>query len=230
MKAHIATLFMAIVASTAAQNSPFSNLCVYAISSFEYLGSINGSSVGTNGGFDLRFSDSTPDNIAIEDSETILNGQSWMLLACRGNIFHDKRDGFIIATAKEGPTFGRLTVYDADMSFRGQIDCQKVVQMQLVDLLGNGTRQIITREDHHYGTCTTKRMLNVYNVATNGHPQIIFTHDLVDKTILCYTNEPLIYSIDLDSQMHTKEIIVKSPNDQQTRFKWNGHEYIKNDG
>ena len=53
--------------------------------------------------------------------------------------------------------------------------------MKLLDLLGDGRKEIITREDHRYGINTTRGTPAIYKVRGNAVFRV-FGHNLADKT------------------------------------------------
>jgi len=171
--------------------------------------------------WDLLFSESSPEEIAIANWKEVLNGESEQLLACLGNVFANGQTGLVVGQSSEGPTFGKLLIYDRNLKLAASCDCQKVVRMKLVDLLGDGVKEIVTWEDHHYGTDTTRRVLALYKADALGRPTKVFEHNLVDQT---YARE-LDYTIDFTSQVAQKRIIVSSDEGKKTLYSWNAAIY-----
>jgi len=176
-------------------------------------------------GFQLIFNRHNPKEIEIPNFKEVLNGQSYTLLSCYGPIMSPAKKGYIVGTAVEGPTFGRILVFDDKFQRIADINAQKVVKIKLADLLGKDALQIITWEDHHYGTNTTRRVLNIYMVEAGKGIRRIFSHDIVDATFMPADHD-IHYEIDYRSLLKKKQIIIVN---QDTAYKevyiWNGAAY-----
>jgi hypothetical protein len=189
-----------------------------------------------DGPWNMLFSESSPEELAIKNWEEVLGGDNWQLLACRGNVFENGETGFVVGQCSSGPTFGYLRIYDHNLKLTGYCDCQRVVRMKLVDLLGDGVKEIVTWEDHHYGTDTTRRVLAIYKADARGCPTMVFEHNLVDRTYEAYHEAAedkeelrveLDYSVDFTSQAAQKKIVVVSDKGVKTLYSWNGTKYVK---
>lgn len=188
---------------------------------------INNKATQEKSGFHLIFNTSDSSEIQIPSFKKVLNGESYMLLSCYGRIIPLAQYGYIVGTALEGQTFGKLVLFDDTFQRRSEIESQKVVKIMLVSLLGDETQQIITWEDHHYGTNTTRRVLNVYKVDDNGMIRNVFTHDLVDATFMpSGTDREIYYNIDYQSLIKGKQIVVTNRNNGYKEIcTWNGTVY-----
>lgn len=149
-------------------------------------------------------------------------------MACSGNILGSGLKAYAVGTAVEGPTFGHLLIFNGRFKRVAAIDCQKVVRMKLLDLLGDSSREIVTWEDHHYGTNTTRRTLVVYKVRGKEISKV-FEHDLVDQTHVSHgqvgsPDEPR-FEIDLESMKSEKVILVKPDRGEMSRYRWTGNKY-----
>ena len=173
-------------------------------------------------GFELIFNTRNPKEIQLPNFNKILNGQSHMLLSSYGRIIPPAKNGYIVGTAVEGPTFGKIIVFGDNFQKIAELDSQKVVKIKLANLLGEDTLQIMTWEDHHYGTNTTRRVLNIYKISPSKSIVRIFSHDIVDDTSF---NE-IHYKIDYQSLIKKKQIIIVN---EETVHKemcsWNGETY-----
>lgn len=189
------------------------------------LWKINGKPTEEEYGFELLFDLNNPQKIEIPDFETILNGQTYTLLSCYGKFLSDSKYGYIVGTADEGPTFGIILLFNEKMQKISSIGCQKVVKINLVNLLNSDRNQIITWEDHHYGTNTTRRVLNIYQTDKENKIYLIFSHDLVDNTRMPEDKE-INYSIDYQSLAVEKKIkITRNDTNQVNICTWNDHKY-----
>lgn len=176
-------------------------------------------------GFQLLFNGHNPKEIEIPNFKEVLNGQSYTLLSCYGRIIPPSKNGYIVGTAIEGPTFGKIIIFDDTFQKIAQIDSQKVVKIKLVNLLGEDALQIVTWEDHHYGTNTTRRVLNIYRIGDNKSVDRIFSHDIVDATFMPADHE-IHYKIDYRSLIKKKQIIViNEVNGCKEVCTWNGVTY-----
>jgi hypothetical protein len=175
-------------------------------------------------GYQLMFNHHNPKNIEIPNFEEILNGLHYILLSCYGRVIPAAKNGYIVGTVNEGPTPGNIIVFDENLRKIAQIESQKVVKIKLLDLLDEGTLQIITWEDHHYGTNTTRRVLNIYKIDVKGISRI-FSHDIVDATFMPDDHE-IYYEIDYRSLIKKRQIIILN---KDTGYKevyiWNGAIY-----
>jgi hypothetical protein len=176
-----AVLIILITVSVALAGQNFDKLAK-ALEPIFPIWKINNKTLSEKGGFHLIFNTHDSNEVEIPNFKKVLNGESFTLLSCYGRIIPRAKNGYIVGTAVEGPTFGKLTLFDDKFQRLSEIESQKVVKIKLVRLLGDDTQQIITWEDHHYGANTTRRVLNIYKVEDNG--KIVFNHDLVDATFM----------------------------------------------
>ena len=193
-----------------------------AINPFYPLWKINKDRTKEEYGFLLLFNNQNPREIEIPKFKEVLNGRSHTLLSCYGQIIPPERNGYIVGTAVEGPTFGRIIIFDDTFKKIADIDAQKVVKIKLINLLNEGALQIITWEDHHFGTNTTRRVLNIYMIYRSQAIKKIFSHDIVDATFISGGKE-VHYSIDYYSLIRKKQIIViNEDNGHKEVCTWNG--------
>lgn len=181
-------------------------------------------------GFQLLFNHRNPKEIEIPNFKQVLNGQSHTLLTCYGRITPPAKNGYIVGTAVEGPTFGRIIIFDDNFQKLVEVESQKVVKIKLLSLLGDDTQEIVTWEDHHYGTNTTRRVLNIYKLYPGNKIKKLFEHDLVDATFLPGgphgVNKEIYYSIDYQSLMKQKKIVVTNQDTgDKELFSWDGVTY-----
>jgi hypothetical protein len=191
---------------------------------------INEKVVNEEIGFHLIFNNNNPSEIEIFNFKQVLNGQSHTILACYGRIISPTENGYIMGTAIEGPTLGKVIIFDDAFQKVAEIDSQKVVKIKLINLLGVDAQEIVTWEDHHYGTNTTRRVLNIYKISPDNNIKKIFEHDLVDATFMPGgphgTDKEIYYSIDYQTLIKQKKIIVinQDTGDKEI-FSWNGVTY-----
>lgn len=188
---------------------------------------INKKAIKEESVFHLIFNTENPREIEIPNFKKVLNGQSHMLLSCYGRIIPPAGNGYVVGTAIEGPTFGNIIIFNDNVQKLDEVESQKVVKIKLIDLLGDDIQEIVTWEDHHYGTNTTRRVLNIYKVYPGNKIKKIFEHDLVDATFMpAGVDKEIYYSIDYQSLMKQKKIVVinKDTGEKET-FSWNGHIY-----
>jgi hypothetical protein len=225
MKKFLIILSFLFILPSFCHAEPDINKLAKGIKSIYPLWKINGKITEEEYGFELLFDVNNPQKIEIPDFETILNGQSYTLLSCYGKFLSDSKNGYIVGTAGEGPTFGTILLFNEKMQKISSIGCQKVVKINLVNLLNNDRNQIITWEDHHYGTNTTRRVLNIYQTDMENNLNLIFSHDLVDSTYIPEDKE-IYYSIDYQSLAVEKKIKITRKDTNQVNFcTWNGHIY-----
>lgn len=188
---------------------------------------INGKIINEKGAFELIIDINNSKAIEIPNFEEVLNNQDYMLLSCYGNIIPHAIYGYVVGTANCCPSFGRIMIYDGTFQKISEIESQKVVKINLDNLLGGETRDIVTWEDHHYGTNTTRRVLNIYRIDENKTIKKIFQHDLVDATGAPGDTDRVIhYRIDYHSQIRQNKIIVINEDDgSEETFTWNGAVY-----
>jgi hypothetical protein len=176
-------------------------------------------------GYQLIFNRHNPKEIEIPNFKKILNGQHYILLSCYGRIIPLAKNGYIVGTANEGPTPGYIILFDENLQKIDEIKSQKVVKIKLLDLLGEDTLQIITWEDHHYGTNTTRRVLNIYKIDAGKGINRIFSHDIVDATFMPGDHE-IHYQIDYRSLIKKKQIIiVNEDSGRKEVYSWDGGIY-----
>jgi len=196
-----------------------------AVNPFYPIWKINNKKTNEEYGFQLLFNRHEPKTIAIPNFKKILNGQSHTLLSAYGKIVPQAKNGYFVGAAVEGPTFGHIIIFDDKFQKVADIDSQKVVKIQLLNLLGEDTLQIMTWEDHHYGTNTTRRVLNIYRIDDNNDIKRIFSHDLVDATFMP-TDHEIYYKIDYKSQIKKKQIIITTEDSGiKIICSWNGEIY-----
>lgn len=199
-----------------------------ALKTYFPLRKVNDSHVNKDGVFTLLFSEENPDRIAMPKWEILLNGESYNLLACYGGILANRDSAFVIGTSIEAPTFGKLIILGQDFTFLGSSDCQKIVRMELIDVLNDGVSEIVTWEDHHYGTHTTRRELNIYKINSANKLVRIFAHDLIDATFWPGgphgTNREIHYLIDFTSKA-PQQIIVTSDEGDTLMYSWSGSQF-----
>jgi len=228
MKTVLVVLLLALSGCANVKHQSFNKLTSVLDETYP-IWKINDSLVNTNGAISIYFSETHPDEIRIPHWKKVLNGSSHGLLACHGEILAEGDPGFVVGTSVEGPTHGTLRIYDSQCRLVGSTDCQKVVRMKLVDLLNDGVKEIVTWEDHHYGTCTTRRQLNVYKIDATQQPHRVFARDLVDATFMPGgpngVKRKLHYTIDIDSKAPQKQIVVTSDKGQVWLYSWTGTEY-----
>jgi hypothetical protein len=191
---------------------------------------VNGKETKEEYGFHLIFNINNPREIEIPNFKQVLNGQSHILLSCYGRIIPPANNGYIVGTAIEGPTFGKIIIFDNNFRKLAEVDSQKVVKIKLIGLLGDDVGEIVTWEDHHYGTNTTRRVLNVYKLYPGNKIKKIFEHDLIDATFMPGgphgVNKEIYYSIDYQSLMKQKKIVViNQDTGNKEVFSWDGVTY-----
>ena len=108
--------------------------------------------------------------------------------------------------------------------------------MDNMQLLNDGVKEIVTWEDHHYGTCTTRRVLNIYKVLADGQVQKVFEHDVVDARRSGWdisegqpkpiTND-VHYVVDFDARRAEKRIVVTAETGVTKTFAWKGTCYTE---
>jgi len=140
---------------------------------------INGQIINESGGFELILAEPGVTSLTIPDAETVLNGASWTLLGMTANVTGNAQEEYLLGTSVEGPTHGQLFVFTGPSRESTSIACHKIVMMYLVDMTGDGLAEIVTYEDHHYGTSTTRRVFNIYQVRAPLVIARIFAHDVV---------------------------------------------------
>jgi hypothetical protein len=233
MKNCLIVLLLAVAGCAGPQASSFSKLPA-ALDDMYEIAEVNGVERKTcnrelSPPRDLLFSESSPEEIAIKDWEELFGGEHFFLLACRGNVFENGETGFVLGTGHFGPTWGTLSILDHNLKVVGKCDCQRVVRMKLIDLLGDGVKEIVTWEDHHSGTDTTRRVLAIYKADAHGCPTKVFEHNLVDQTYAAYheSGRELDYTVDFTSQVAQRKIVVVSDTGAKTLYSWNGTRYEK---
>jgi hypothetical protein len=191
---------------------------------------INEKVVNEKGSFYFIFNNKNPNEIEIINFKQALNGQSDTLLSCYGRIIPPIKNGYIVGTAIEAPTFGKVIILDDAFQKVTEIDSQKVVKIKIVNLLGMDIKEIVTWEDHHYGTNTTRRVLNIYKIYPDNNIKRIFEHDLVDATFMPGgphgVSKEIYYLIDYQTLIKQKKIIVINQDTWAKEiFSWNGATY-----
>lgn len=176
-------------------------------------------------GFQLLFKSKHPMEIEIPNFKEVLGGPNNTLIACYGRIIPSARNGYVVGSGVFGPTSGEIIIFDDNFQKLAEIDSQRVVKIKLANLLGEDTLQIIIWEDEHYGTNTTRRVLNIYRIDASKGITRIFSHDIVDATFMPADHE-IHYKVDYQSQIKKKQIIITN---EDTRDKvvcsWNGETY-----
>lgn len=189
------------------------------------LWKLNGSILNETGLFRLILADPDSTTLEIPGAEIVLNGVSWILLGISGNVTGDGRVEYVIGTCLEGPTHGRLFVYTGPSGEPAAIPCHKVVMLELTDITGDGLSEILSLEDHHYGTNTTRRVFNIYHVPSPSEIHRVFSHDVLDLTDECGVRE---YTVDHRDRLDEGIILVTpvTPPAASMEYHWDGERYV----
>lgn len=203
---------------------------INSIDSIYHVWKINGKRINEKPGFNLLFNTHNPSEFEIPKFKKVLEADDYTLLACYGRIISPAKNGYAVGTAHGNPTNGKFIIFDDNFQKIAEIDSQKVVKIKLVNLLDSDTQQIMTWEDHHYGTNTTRRVLNIYMADSPKSVKKIFEHDLIDATFSPGgpngVNKEIYYRIDYQSMMKQKQIIViREDNEDKETYTWNGAIY-----
>jgi len=233
MKIFLITCSLLLLSTNAATNNRGYNFnkLAHAIDSDSCcpIWKVNENKTGKGYGYQLIFNENAADEIQIANFDSVLDGKDYLLLACYGKINPPENDGYVIGTANPPPTSGKILVYDCGFHKITEIESQKVVKITLINLLGSDVREIVSWEDHRYGTATTRRVLNIYQVRSDKKIRKIFEHDVVDARLLpggsCDDKESC-YEIDFRSFVKQKKIVVvnKDSGEKET-YQWDGQCY-----
>ncbi|MFA6103803.1 MAG: hypothetical protein WCV67_17470 [Victivallaceae bacterium] len=188
---------------------------------------INGKRISKECGLNLLFDPGNPSEITVPKFKIVLEADSHTLLSCYGRIISPSKNGYIVGTVIGNPTNGKIIIFDNNFQKVAEIDSQKVVKIKLVNLLDADTLQIMTWEDHHHGTNTTRRVLNIYMADSNKSVKKIFEHDLIDATFSPGgphgVNKEIYYRIATQSLMKKKQIIaIREDSGDKEVYNWNG--------
>ena len=189
------------------------------------LWKLNGVMVNEAGLFRMILADPDSTTLEIPGAETLLNGVTWTLLGITGNVTGDGRTEYVIGTCLEAPTYGHLFVYTGPSDEPAVIRCHKIVMLELTDITGDGLSEILSVEDNHYGTNTTRRVFNVYHLSSPSVIHRVFSHDVLDLTDQREARE---YTVDYRGRLD-EGIILVTPVTSPTasmEYRWDGERYI----
>lgn len=206
-----------------------------SIDSIDHVWEINGKRINEKWGSNLLFDTHNSSEIVVPKFKKILEADNHTLLACYGRIIHPANNGYIVGTVPCPPTNGEIFIFDDNFQKVAEIDSQKVIKIKIINLLDADTLQIMTWEDQHHGTNTTKRVLNIYMTDSSKSVKRIFEHDLIDATFssggLHDVNKEIYYRIDYQSLMKKKQIIViREDNRDKEVYTWDGAIYKSDKG
>jgi len=103
------------------------------------------------------------------------------LLLASGDINGDHKPEYVLGAGWSGPMAGVLAVYDNTLSKIAELKTECIWDIELKDLTGDGTCEILCWEDQHHGSGLWQRRLTVLKYVKNTGLDVVWRGSTYDQ-------------------------------------------------